>query len=257
MERLWLRPRLLDCDCRHTLVIGGVDKAKTFEIMAAGAVNVILGTIFFFAGRSLAKSGANRGLAWPWVTLSLMQTVPFVFFHAYVLPTGSMENTLLVGDHLLVRQVPKPRLHDGDLVVFRYPVDPRQIFTKRVIGMAGDRITIASRVVYRNGVRLAEPYVIRSFPQEDRWRDNFPLNLAEFPHVLDERSAAAVQSMLQKDVQQGQLIVPSGKYFVLGDNRDNSLDSRYWGLVDESDIIGKPVLVYYSPGHLDRLMKLL
>jgi signal peptidase I len=186
-----------------------------------------------------------------------MQTIPFLFFHAYVLPTGSMENTLIIGDHFLVRQFPKPKIRDGDLVVFRYPLDPRQIFTKRVIGAAGDRIRIASRVVYRNGTVLTEPYVIRSFAQEDDWRDNFPHDTADVPRVLDERSAAAMQSMLQNDVGRGELIVPQGKYFVLGDNRDNSLDSRYWGLVDDSEIIGKPVLIYYSPGHWERLMKLL
>jgi signal peptidase I len=116
---------------------------------------------------------------------------------------------------------------------------------------------MVSRAVYRNGSLLAEPYAVHKFSATAFSRDNFPLNISDAPYSDNQRTIAAMSEMISKHVASGDLIVPPGKYFVLGDNRDNSLDSRYWGLLDESEIIGKPVLIYYSPGHWDRLMKLL
>lgn len=152
-----------------------------------------------------------------------------------------MENTLLTGDHILVQSFPKPQPVRDGLMVFQYPVDPRQTFVKRVIGAPGDRIKLHDKVVYRNGVALSEPYVAHLAPYPDSYRDNFPdasnLSMRLFPPA---------QEMLQKNVVNGEVVVPPEKYFVLGDNRDNSLDSRYWGFVDIADYLGKPFLIYES-----------
>jgi signal peptidase I len=211
----------------------------------AATLEAALAVLFFFAGRALSRSGAKAGARWPWIGLALVFSVPFFFVRPYVTPTGSMENTLLIGDHVLVQVFPQPGIERGALRVFHYPVDRKQIFVKRVIGVAGDRIRIKDRVVYLNGALLTEPYVIRRFPAEEN-RDNLPSR-------SDDRAAesipgllAAKQEMLQNHVANGEVIVPKGHYFVLGDNRDNSLDSWYWGFVDESDVIGKPFLIYYS-----------
>ena len=128
--------------------------------------------------------------------------------------------------------------------MFHYPVDRTQVFIKRVIGVAGDRIRMKDRVVYLNGTALREPYVIHQFPP-DVYRDNLPSGvnnraLESMPDLL-----AARMNMLQHIVN-GEVVVPVGNYFVLGDNRDNSLDSRYWGFVQDSDLIGKPLLIYDS-----------
>lgn len=200
---------------------------------------VLLIVLFWAAGRSLARTAGPRGQAWPWILVSALCTVPWLFVEAFATPSGSMENTLLIGDRILVQTFPKPTPGRSDMVVFHYPVDRRQIFTKRVIGMPGDRIHLSAKTVYRNGVALSEPYVVHWFPL-DAYRDNFPMGEAHFP--LDP----VAQKMLASDVVNGEVVVPRGKYFVLGDNRDNSLDSRYWGFLDGTDIIGRPLLIYGS-----------
>ena len=130
-------------------------------------------------------------------------------------------------------------MHRGDIAVFRYPLDIRQNYVKRVIGLAGDRIHMEDGVVIRNGVRLAEPYVQHLAVPPDFYRDNFPVQpVAGLP--------AEAVSMLRDNTRDGELVVPEGHYFMMGDNRDNSSDSRYWGLVARDNIIGKPVIVYWS-----------
>lgn len=171
----------------------------------------------------------------------------------FVIPSASMESTLMTGDHVLVdklayapsgalgrRLLPYEPVKHGDIVVFRYPVDTRQNFVKRVIGLPGDRIHIRNRVVYRNGQALHENYVQAIFPP-DEYRDNFPLGE---PHPGELFTQGA--SMLSCCVENGELVVPEGNYFAMGDNRDNSSDSRYWGFVPAANIVGKPVLVWWS-----------
>jgi signal peptidase I len=172
-------------------------------------------------------------------------TVPLLFVRAYNTPTGSMENTLLIGDRILVRVFPRPTPKRGDLVVFRFPPDRKQLSIKRVIGVPGDRLRMKDRVVYLNGVALTEPYVIRQFPV-DVYRDNLPSGLSDRALESTPGLLAAKTEMLQHHVVNGEVVVPAGHYFVLGDNRDNSLDSRYWGFVAQSDVIGKPFLIYDS-----------
>jgi signal peptidase I len=205
----------------------------------AVALAVILIPFFLLAGRSLRIAGAPRGWAWPWIAASLVTTLPVLFVRAYVIPTGAMEDTLLTGDHVLVQHFPKRPPERGEMIVFIYPIDRRQTFAKRVIGIPGDRIRISGKIVYRNGAAIDEPYAIHKTDYVDLYRDNFPSepDIA----VLD-----AAREMLRKNVVNGEVIVPEGKYFVLGDNRDRSLDSRYWGFVGSGDLIGRLLLIYDS-----------
>ena len=189
------------------------------------------------------------------VTLLLLLFGTTTLVQAFVIPTGSMEDTLLIGDHVLVDKLayapagslskyvlPYEQPKHGDIIVFRYPVDITQTFVKRVIGVPGDRLKMVDRVVYRNGVALNEPYVYHKFPFEAS-RDNFPGDPTPF--------AEGLQSELQRDmldhhVVNGEIVVPPNSYFAMGDNRDNSLDSRYWGFVPRENLIGKPLLIYWS-----------
>ena len=171
---------------------------------------------------------------------------------AFQIPSPSMENTLLVGDYLLVNKLcyggggmgdhlmPYRRVQRGDIVVFHYPVNPTQHFVKRVIGIPGDRVRMINKQVFVNGVTLKEPYANFTRPANDLFRDSFPrLDVAP-----GETPEWWVQ--LRKLVEDGQLIVPQGYYFVMGDNRDDSYDSRYWGFVPKANIIGRPLLIYWS-----------
>ncbi len=155
---------------------------------------------------------------------------------AFKIPSGSMLETLQIGDHLLVSKmlygtpvdIPftsrtmlnTPGLRDpehGDVIVFKFPEGLSRDFIKRVIGVPGDRIEIRNKAVYRNGVLLDEPYAIHKDPQIVPKRDNL-----------------------------GPFLVPEGKYFVMGDNRDHSLDSRFWGFVNRDLIRGKALILYWS-----------
>jgi signal peptidase I len=171
---------------------------------------------------------------------------------AYVIPTGSMEGNLKIGDHILVDRLayadpgsvggavlPYRDVERGDIVAFLYPEDPRQTFVKRAIGLPGDRIRMENQQVTRNGRRLIEPYAQHTAPFADDYRDNFP---AGDGYGITPRGLA----MLDQHVVNGELVVPEGTLFMLGDNRDNSLDSRYWGLVPREYVVGKPLFVYWS-----------
>lgn len=184
------------------------------------------------------------------IILLLFGTTTLV--QAFVIPTGSMEDTLLIGDHLLVDKLayappgpiskyllPYTPIQRGDIIVFRYPVDVTQTYVKRVIGIPGDRIKIVNKQVYRNGQKLYEPYTYFKTQYYDSYRDNFPGE----PNSRIEEGA---QIMLEKHVVNGEVVVPPGNYFAMGDNRDSSFDSRYWGFVPRENIIGKPLIIYWS-----------
>jgi signal peptidase I len=189
---------------------------------------------------------------------SLLGTVVIAVFvitfivQAFQIPSPSMEKTLLIGDYLLVNKLcygggsladsvmPYRPVRRGDIVVFHYPVTPALHFVKRVIGVPGDRIRLINKQVYVNGTPLKEPYIQLTRPTNDVFRDSFPkLDIA--PGVTPEWWI-----QLRKLVENGQLIVPQGNYFVMGDNRDDSYDSRYWGFVPQANIIGRPLLIYWS-----------
>jgi signal peptidase I len=216
------------------------------QLLFAVGLDAVLAVLFYLAGRTLAASGGRRGRAAPWIVIACLCTLPFVFVQAFIVPSAGMEDTLLIGDRVLTRVFPKGHLSQGDIVVFHYPIDRRQAFVKRVIGVQGDRVRIAGAVVYRNGAALKEPYAVHKFVSAGSFRDNFPSDPARSLLQPGSPEMTALQEMLQKHVSNGEVIVPSGKYFVLGDNRDNSLDSRYWGFVDAADVMGKPFLIYDS-----------
>lgn len=219
--------------------------ASVSQLAVLVAVGLIFGVLFFFAGRSLTAAGVTPGSPLPWIAVTLLFSAPFVFIRAYVMPSGSMENTLLIGDHMIVRVFPRPIPARGDLVVFRYPMDRKQLMVKRVIGMPGDRVRMVSRVVYLNGAALKEPYVIRTFPP-DSVRDNLPGDSSSPRFSAGPTEIFAKAEMLKNHVVNGEVVVPHHKYFVLGDNRDSSFDSRYWGFLDSSNIIGKPIMIFDS-----------
>jgi signal peptidase I len=163
-----------------------------------------------------------------------------------------MEDTLLHGDHLLVDKLsyapagafsrfllPYTPIRRGDIIVFRWPPDISQNYVKRVIGLPGDRLRIVNKQVYLNGRAIEEPYKFHKTPYIDSYRDNFPGE----PNV---RLAEGGAAMLEKQVDNGELVIPPDHYFAMGDNRDNSLDSRYWGLVARANIIGKPLIIWWS-----------
>ncbi len=165
-------------------------------------------------------------LSWLWIILSFL-FITGTMVQARVIPSSSMERTLLVGDHLLMSRIGYDaslpftqyhfRLwrepHRQQMIIFRSPTEPGLDLVKRLIGMPGDTVEIRSGVVYINGAPLAEPY--RNGP----------------PNPADQYPAT---------------VVPPGNFFVLGDNRDNSYDSRYWGFVPEANILGTPLVIYMS-----------
>lgn len=228
------------------VILVGASGVPRAQLIALLVVNLALALLFFLAGRSLAAVGAKRGSVFPWVIVSCLFTLPFFFFRAFVMPSGSMENTLLIGDRMIARVFPRVSPARGDIILFHYPVDRRQVLTKRVIGLPGDRIRIVSQVVYRNGTALAEPYVTHKFNTVDPYRDNLPANLSDLAIPPGPGELLGAKNMLENHVSNGEVVVPPGKFFVLGDSRDNSLDSRYWGFLDAKDIIGKPILIYDS-----------
>ncbi len=192
------------------------------------------------------------------VTILLLLFGTTTLVQAFVIPTGSMEDTLLIGDHLLVDKLtyapagsisrfilPYQEPKHGDIIVFRFPGDITNTFVKRVIGVPGDHLRMVRRDLYRNGVKLNEPYVYHKKDDYDEYRDNFPGDPT--PYMPSTPLAAELQRrMLSDNVKNGEIVVPPHSYFAMGDNRDNSLDSRYWGFVPRENIIGKPILIYWS-----------
>jgi signal peptidase I len=169
------------------------------------------------------------------------------------IPSESMVPTLRVGDFLMVDKqsfepeghlawmLPSSGVHRGDLVVFHFPVDPSMHLVKRVVAVPGDRIRLRGGRVWINDAPLNEPYAFYSPAEMNDFRDNFP-SLRETDPSLDPRWWMD----LRRSVVGGELTVPRGELFVLGDNRNDSEDSRYWGFVPEADVVGRPFVVYFS-----------
>jgi signal peptidase I len=210
-------------------------------------------------------SEQSRGLMstgrWMWEGIKAVSTAIVLFLvirtflvEAFKIPTGSMENTLLVGDFLLVNKavygaeipIAEARLPGfaeptrEDVVVFLPPHDPTKNYVKRIVGMPGDTLEMRAKMLYLNGEPQSEPYVrhVDSFsdPTDPRmlWQVSYLLPGVPVRYYQPSRDSW------------GPIVVPAGKYFALGDNRDNSEDSRYWGFLDSDDIKGRPMFVYYS-----------
>ena len=206
---------------------------------------------------SRGKKGTQeppRGVIAEWtVTILLLLFGTTTLVQAFVIPTGSMEDSLLIGDHLLVDKLsyapegaiskfllPYQQVERGDIVVFRYPIDLNQTFVKRIVGVPGDRLRIVGKDLWVNGRKADEPYVVYKSEYIDGYRDNFPSS----PTSMQIYEPA--MQMLRDHVKDGEVVVPEGNYFAMGDNRDQSLDSRYWGFVPRENIIGKPLIIYWS-----------
>jgi len=176
---------------------------------------------------------------------------------AFEIPSSSMENTLLIGDHVFVNReqfapptrwlapiLPYRQIHHGDIVVFLSPAEPGLYVVKRIIGIPGDRLHLRDGVVYRNGEKLNEPYVIHQTGElsYNPYRDNFPsVAPSEMSNVTPDWELA-----LPQHVEGDDLVVPANSFFGMGDNRDVSLDSRYWGFIPRENVIGRPMFIYWS-----------
>ncbi len=175
---------------------------------------------------------------------------------AFEIPSSSMENTLLIGDHVFVNRVsfapttawvgpliPYRNIKRGDIVVFLSPAEPGLYVVKRIIGIPGDRIHLRNGIVYRNGEELTEPYVIHS-PDfvPNPYRDNFPA----VPPSESYNVYPSWEQELPMYIEGDDIVVPPGHYFGMGDNRDVSLDSRFWGFIPRENVIGRPMFIYWS-----------
>jgi len=145
-------------------------------------------------------------------------------FQAFKIPTGSMEPNLLVGDHLIVNKMRFAPIKRGDVVVFKFPKDPERDFVKRVIGLPGDRIELHKKKVYVNGQPIDEPYA----------------------HFMEPASADGTTKIDDVREEYGPVNVPTDQYFMMGDNRDNSEDSRYWGFLPKNYVKGNAEFLYFS-----------
>lgn len=226
--------------------------------------------------RANGRRRSGLRFAWDWfrsvvMALALFLVIRSFFVEAFKIPTGSMEGTLLVGDFLLVNKlvygaevpfagVKLPGIRTpkhGDVIVFQWPVDRTKNFVKRIVGLAGDTLEMRDGMLIRNGVPQREEYVSHSAPGSDVSDDEFNWQLgyllsANHPVPASPRSPMSIGSLdalpgyHPSRNNWGPLVVPEMNYFVLGDNRDNSLDSRYWGFVADSLVRGQPMVVYYS-----------
>ncbi len=194
---------------------------------------------------------------------SLLVTVLLALFattfilQAFKIPSPSMETTLLVGDHLLVNKfifgghhawyeklLPYRAIERGDIIVFKYPYQDHTHYVKRVIGLPGDHLKIVDQRVFVNGKLLNEPYVTH-----DPTVGYDPLNYNFPPQGIQLYSSPVIPEWareMKNYVHGDEIVVPAGKYFAMGDNRDHSADSRYWGFVDRDAIMGRPFLIYWS-----------
>ncbi len=212
------------------------------------------------------KETALESLASICTVLAVGLFVMTFIFQNFEIPSASMEKTLLIGDHVLVDRITlAPPAHwapfvqhrevrRGDIIVFLkpHPETPDLYLVKRCIGIPGDRIHLERGVVYLNGVAQNEPYA--GMPRSDGdpedayipYRDDFPSDLAGIEEQASANNASLWAVDLPNHVVNGDLIVPPGTVFAMGDNRTKSLDGRFWGFVPRENIVGRPMFVYWS-----------
>jgi signal peptidase I len=187
-------------------------------------------------------------------------------FEPFRIPSGSLEPTLLMGDFILVNKfdygVRLPVIHHkvfgdsvpkrGDIMVFRWPPNPSVDFIKRVIGLPGDEISYVNKELYVNGKKLPQAFMQKSIAEDE--------NGGEWQALEKEENLFGIKhhiyidpAKLSQDYQH--IVVPAGEYFVMGDNRDDSADSRYWGFVPDSHIVGKAVMIWMSWDHANKTIR--
>ena len=225
------------------------------------------------AANGRARHARSVRLTWIWEWAKVFPAAVLLFLglraflvEAYKIPSGSMERTLLVGDFLLVNklvygaEIPfsnarLPALRApkrGDVVVFEFPLDPSQNFVKRLVGLPGDTLSMRDGALVLNGVQQAEGYVVRTEPEVDplndefRWQRGYLVNTAVAANAPRDEVTIGAPGYRPSRNNWGPLVVPPKHLFMLGDNRDNSRDSRYWGFVPDSLVRGTPLIVYYS-----------
>jgi signal peptidase I len=197
----------------------------------------------------------TRGFVAEWtVTIILLLFATTTLVQAFVIPSASMEDSLLIGDHVLVDKLtyspsgaisshllPYREVKRGDIIVFRYPEQIKEDYVKRAIGIPGDRIKLVNKQLILNGHAVNEPYVKHVTSYVDEYRDNFPST----PNApLPDRARDMLDNHVDKAT--GELVVPPNCVFAMGDNRDDSADSRYWGFVPRENIEGTPMVIYWS-----------
>ena len=212
------------------------------------------------------RSGGKLSFLAHWAKIIIVSLALFVVIRAFgveafKIASGSMEHTLFEGDFLLINKLVYgagisghkfPALHAprrGDVIVFTYPVDPRLNYVKRIVGIPGDTLEMRGAVLIRNGRVVREDYIQHSTDDADQSDEEFRWQTAYLV------GGASIENYRPSRNNWGPLVVPAHDYFVLGDNRDNSSDSRYWGFVADSLVRGQPIMVYYSyaPDTGDRL----
>lgn len=174
---------------------------------------------------------------------------------AFEIPSGSMEDTLLIGDHVFVdRLTPAPPaayvgplmpyrpVHRDEVIVFLHPTEPGMYVVKRIVGIPGDHIHLEHGQLFVNGKAQSEPYLNPDHGFYDPYRDDFP----KYPAAGISNVTPEWPMILSANLQGGDLVVPKDSYFGMGDNRANSLDSRYWGFIPKENIVGRPLFIYWS-----------
>jgi signal peptidase I len=204
------------------------------------------------SGETFKKSTAREYFESLTITVILALFGTTFIVQAFKIPTPSMEDNLLVGDHLLVnkfafgalgsivdRVIPLRDIRRGDIIVFKYPLDLTKHYVKRVIGLPGDRIHVMDETVFVNGQPLAESY---KQMRPDVYREDFPPLTGSTTYKVPEGPYGWYEPFRHGN----EIVVPKGHYFAMGDNRDNSADSRYWGFVPRELIVGKALIIYWS-----------
>jgi signal peptidase I len=217
----------------------GYPIGHALQAVFSSVFSLLLGVLFLCAGRSLAASGAARGRAFPWIAAAALSVAPFFFVQTFEIPGASMEDTLLPGDRILAATFPIHSPERGKMVLFLSPQERDHILVKRVVAVGGDHIRISRKVVILNEAALVERYAVHRGDEPDFYPDNFP-NDSTLEGCTEGHEA------LSQHTVNGEIVVPTGGYFVLGDNRENSLDSRCWGFVSSNDLKGEPLMIYDS-----------
>jgi signal peptidase I len=171
--------------------------------------------------------------------------VVFFLMPRFSIVSASMAKTLQPGDRVLAERVTAifgGAVHRGDVVIFRWPPNPRETYIHRVVAIPGDRVQLKKKQLYLNGVLAEAPYVQHMTSYIDNYRDNFPQPLLPEDMVTGREG---VEEMM-KHVTNGELVIPEGCYFLMGDNRDDAADSRYFGFIRREDIVGRPLMIYTS-----------